>query len=209
MHSRLVFEHLGELCVDLVCGEDGHDADIEKALELALRGQSAQVFIGQQVDLDLSLGETLEHLPLTLLDIAGTEFSLLYILQVNALARLFELLDQLISLSRSRSLRGCRGRLHGFSFLLCDFLSLFLLFLFLLLLFFRSAVGRLFKLFLNLLDASEREVVMLQVLQNRDIVLQVEVREVARRVDLLEVNLLFEHRSLGFLPQLHSKRNIG
>ena len=72
VHSRLVFEHLGELCVDLVSGEDGHDADIEKTLEFALRGQCTQVFVRKQVDFDLGLGETLQHLPLTLLDIAGT-----------------------------------------------------------------------------------------------------------------------------------------
>ena len=72
VHSRLVFEHLGELGVDLVRGEDRHDSDIEKALELALGSECAQVFVGQQVDLDLGLGETLQHLPLTLLDIAGT-----------------------------------------------------------------------------------------------------------------------------------------
>mmetsp|Transcript_5701 Transcript_5701/g.7667 ORF Transcript_5701/g.7667 Transcript_5701/m.7667 type:complete len:170 (-) Transcript_5701:759-1268(-) len=144
------------------------------------------------MELNLELLKTREQLAIALLLRALAKVTLFDALKINALAFLFELVDHFVA----------KGLVRRFLFF-----DLFSLLLFLLL--GGLAVSCLIKRFLDLLDPCEWEVVLDLVLQNRDVILHVEQREIRRRIDLLEVDLLAEQGIFWLFPDLLAERHIG
>ena len=114
------------------------------------------------MELNSAFAETTQELPITFLLLRLAKFTLLNTVEIDALARLLELINHLIDLT-------------------CLFFFLWLLDLLSLLLFL-VITSHIIKVLLNLPDASEWEVVFLQVFQESDVVLHVEHGKIARRL---------------------------
>ena len=67
MHLGLILEQPGELRRNLICRVHRQYADVEEALILALSGQGREIGLGQDVELDLALGEAAQKMPVTFL----------------------------------------------------------------------------------------------------------------------------------------------